>query len=57
MRGMLAIFLFIGLAAFCWGGYGPVLKKGQDNMAEVADGKPVRRVPGGRLPAWAWLTS
>ena len=30
MRGMLAIFLFIALAAFCWGGYGPVLQIGPE---------------------------
>lgn len=42
MRGMLFIFVFIALAAFCWGGYGPVLQKGQQGMAEMGqDGKPV----------------
>ncbi len=40
MRGMLAIFLFIALAAFCWGAYGPVLQRGSQGMAEIVDGKP-----------------
>ena len=40
MRGMLAIFVFIALAAFSWGGYGPVLQKGGAAMAEIVDGAP-----------------
>lgn len=42
MRGMLFIFVFIAVAALCWGGYGPVLQRGQQGMATVGeDGKPV----------------
>jgi hypothetical protein len=41
MRGMLLIFAFTALTAFCWGVYAPVLAEGRVAMSELVDGKPM----------------
>ncbi len=37
MRGMLAVVLFIGLTALCWGIYGPTLHVGQEYLGVPGD--------------------
>ncbi len=41
MKGMLTVFLFIGLTALCWGVYGPVLHEGQHGMGAEVAGKHI----------------